>query len=81
MIFYAQAKGIGSCPWGNGPVFLDRAKAARKRLALQKHEHMLGALLLGYPAVKFANKMEGKTLSIQWNGGQNGPADTQEAKA
>jgi nitroreductase/NAD-dependent dihydropyrimidine dehydrogenase PreA subunit len=77
MIFYAQAKGIGSCPWGNGPTFLDRANAARKRLALQKHERILGALLLGYPEVKFANKMEGKTLSIQWNGGKNGLADTQ----
>ena len=77
MIFYAQAKGIGSCLWGNGPIFLDRDNAARKRLALQKHERILGTLLLGYPAVKFANKMEGKTLSIQWNGGQNGPADIQ----
>ena len=69
MILYAQAKGIGSCLWGNGPIFLDRSKAARRRLGLQKHEHILGALGLGYPAVKFANKVEGKTLSIQWNDG------------
>jgi nitroreductase/NAD-dependent dihydropyrimidine dehydrogenase PreA subunit len=69
MILYAQAKGIGSCPWGNGPIFIDRNKAARERLGLQKHEHILGALVLGYPAVKFANKVEGKTLSIRWNEG------------
>ena len=29
----------------------------------------LGAFGLGYPAVRFRNKVEGKTLSIQWNGG------------
>ena len=66
MIFYAQAKGIGSCPWGNGPLILGRDNAARERLSLQRHERILGALLLGYPAVKFANKVEGKTLRIQW---------------
>jgi len=69
MILYAQVKGIGSCLWGAAEIFLDRNKAARKRLGLGKHEHILGALGLGYPAVKFANKVEGKTLSIQWNGG------------
>ncbi|MFQ5855559.1 MAG: nitroreductase family protein [Anaerolineae bacterium] len=69
MIFYAQAKGIGSCPWGPGQLFYDRSKPVRKRLGLQKREHILGTLLLGYPAVRFANKVEGKTLRIQWNGG------------
>jgi nitroreductase/NAD-dependent dihydropyrimidine dehydrogenase PreA subunit len=69
MILYAQAKGIGSCLWGSAPTFLDRSKAVRERLGLQKHEHILGALGLGYPAVKFRNKVEGKTLSIQWNDG------------
>jgi len=69
MILYAQAKGIGSCLWGAAEILLDRNKAARKRLGLGKHEHILGALGLGYPAVKFVNKVGGKTLSIQWNGG------------
>jgi nitroreductase/NAD-dependent dihydropyrimidine dehydrogenase PreA subunit len=69
MILYAQVKGIGSCLWGAAEIFLDRNKAARERLGLQKHEHILGALGLGYPAVKFVNKVGGKTLSIQWNGG------------
>jgi len=69
MILYAQAKGIGSSLWGSAQTFLDRSKAVRERLGLQKHEHILGALGLGYPAVKFANKVEGKTLDIQWNDG------------
>ena len=65
---YAQLKGIGSCLWGNGPLFLDRNKAARERLGLHRRERIFGALLMGYPAVKFRNKAEGKTRSIQWNG-------------
>jgi nitroreductase len=70
MILYAQVNGIGSRLRGTGPLFLDRSKAARKYLGLSKHEHILGMLELGYPAVKFRNKVEGKTFNIQWNGGQ-----------
>ena len=69
MMLYAQVKGIGSCLWGAGKISLDRSKAARERLGLKKHEHILGILLLGYPAVQFANKVKGKALSIQWIAG------------
>ena len=31
-------------------------------------EHILAMVELGYPAVRFRNKVEGKTLSIAWNG-------------
>jgi nitroreductase/NAD-dependent dihydropyrimidine dehydrogenase PreA subunit len=68
MILYAQAKGIGSRLKGTGPIMLDRGRAARKLLGLRKKEHILGTLELGYPAVRFRNKVEGKTMSIQWNG-------------
>jgi len=47
---------------------LDGNKAARKRLGLQKREHIVGVLLLGYPAIKFVNMVEGRTLSIRWVG-------------
>jgi hypothetical protein len=69
MIFYAQARGIGSCPWGPGKLFYDRSRSVRERLGLQKRDHILGTLLLGYPEVSFSNKVEGKALPIQWNGG------------
>ena len=69
MILCAQARGIGSCLWGAAQIFIDRSRDARQRLALRKHEHILGALGLGYPAVRFANKVEGKAMGIQWNGG------------
>ena len=68
MMFYAQVKGIGSCLWGAGEMALDGNKAARKRLGLQKREHIVGVLLLGYPAIKFVNRVEGRTLSIRWVG-------------
>ena len=67
MILYAQVSGIGSRLKGTGETFLDRSRAARERLGLQKHEHILGMLEMGHPAVKFRNKVYGKTLKVQWN--------------
>jgi nitroreductase len=66
MTFYAQVKGIASCLWGNGPIFMDRSRAARRLLGLQRHDRIFGALLLGYPAVRFKNKVEGRAMPIQW---------------
>ena len=74
--FYAQVKGIASCLWGNGPIFMDRSRAARRLLGLprrllglQRHDRIFGALFLGYPKVRFRNRVEGRTMPIQWNGG------------
>ncbi len=47
-------------------IVLDRNRDARTRLGLRKREHILGILLLGYPAVKFVNKVEGRTMPIAW---------------
>jgi nitroreductase/NAD-dependent dihydropyrimidine dehydrogenase PreA subunit len=72
MVLYGQSKGVGSCLWGPGQIFLTRNREARELLGLEKHERIYGTVLLGYPAVKFANKVNGKRMSIQWNGGKNG---------
>lgn len=69
MILYAQTKGIGSRIKAAGPMALDRSRRARKRLGLQKREHILATLEMGYPAVRFSNKVEGKTMPIVWIGG------------
>jgi ferredoxin len=69
IFYYAQTKGIGSCLWANGPMFVDRNRGVRRRLGLGRREHILGALLMGYPAVRFRNKVKGKRLPIQWNDG------------
>jgi nitroreductase/Pyruvate/2-oxoacid:ferredoxin oxidoreductase delta subunit len=68
MILYAQAKGIGSRINGGIPLTLDRSRRARSYLGLRKQEHILAALELGYPAVRFRNKVAGKAMSITWNG-------------
>lgn len=75
MTFYAHAHGVGSCLWGAGVIILDRNKAARERLGLQKREHVLGALLLGYPAVRFVNKVEGRAMDTEWISGRDALVD------
>ena len=67
--FYAQVRGIASCLWGNGPIFMDRSRAARRLLGLQRQDRIFGALFLGVPKVRFRNRVEGRTMPIQWNGG------------
>ena len=69
MTFYAQVKGIAGCLWGNGPIFMDKSPAARRQLGLGRSDRIYGALFLGYPAVKFRNKVEGRRMAIQWNAG------------
>lgn len=69
MALYGQVRGLGSCLWGAGVIVLDRNRRARERLGLGSGEHILGILLLGYPAVRFVNKVEGKTMDIEWVGG------------
>jgi nitroreductase len=66
MILYAQTKGIGSCLRGTGQMILDKSGEARSRLGLEKHERIFGAVLLGYPTVRFRNKVYGKTMPIEW---------------
>ena len=68
---YAMVKGIGSCLWGAGRIVLDRNKVARECLGLQRREHILGVLLMGVPAVRFKNKVEGKAMPVQWNCAQD----------
>lgn len=70
MMYYAQIKGVGACPWANGPMFVDKHCAAQRRLGLRPAERIYGALYMGYPAVRFSNKVAGKTLAVQWNGAQ-----------
>jgi len=72
MAYYAQAKGMGSRLWGPGQLFYNGSKTVRKLLRLHKRDHILGTVLLGYPAVKFRNKVQGKTLPIQWNDSEDG---------
>jgi nitroreductase len=66
MYYTAQVLGVASCLFGPGRVVLDRSRAVRHRLGLGRHERILGALLLGWPAVRFRNRVRGKTLPLRW---------------
>jgi nitroreductase/Pyruvate/2-oxoacid:ferredoxin oxidoreductase delta subunit len=68
MTYAAWARHVGSCLSGNGPMYLDNDTTIRKRLGLAKRQNILGALMLGYPELKFSNRVMGKTLPIDWNG-------------
>ena len=68
MMYYGQARGVGTCLWANGPLFIDKHRGARRQLGLRPTERIFGAMYLGYPAVRFSNKVNGKTLALQWNG-------------
>ena len=71
MILYAQTLGIGSRINASGTLNLDRSTAMRKLLKIGPRERILAMVEMGYPAVRFSNKVEGRSLPIQWNGGRS----------
>jgi NAD-dependent dihydropyrimidine dehydrogenase PreA subunit/nitroreductase len=68
---YAQTKGIGCRNLVGSQMILNRSKKFRKLIGLIKNEKIFGTILLGYPAVRFKNKVNGKKVSIQWNALKN----------
>jgi nitroreductase/NAD-dependent dihydropyrimidine dehydrogenase PreA subunit len=68
MMYYAQVKGVGTCLWANGPIFIDKHRQARRQLGIKPGERIFGAMYMGYPAARFSNKVAGKKMAIQWNG-------------
>ena len=68
MMYYAQVKGVGTCLWANGPMFIDKNGRARRRLGVKPSERIFGAMYMGYPGVRFSNKVNGKALAVTWNG-------------
>lgn len=69
MNLYAQVKGIGCRNLVGNQMFLNKKKAVRARLGLKKHERIMGTFGVGYPAVRFRNKVAGRTFPVQWNEG------------
>ena len=68
MMYYAQVKGVGTCLWANGPLFIDKNRQTRRQIGIKPNERIFGAMYMGYPAVRFSNKIIGKLMPIQWNG-------------
>ncbi len=68
---YAQIKGLGCRNLVGNQAYLNKNKSFRKKINLKKNERIQGTIGIGYPKYKFKNKVEGKKMNIQWNGGQN----------
>jgi NAD-dependent dihydropyrimidine dehydrogenase PreA subunit len=66
MYYAAQVLGVASCLFGPGRIVLDRSASARRRLGLGPQERILGTLLLGWPAVRFRNRVRGRQLPLRW---------------
>ena len=64
---YAQTLRLGCRNLVGNQMILNRSKSLRKLLKIGKDEKIYGTIVLGYPAVKFRNKVVGKQMPIQWN--------------
>ncbi len=64
---YAQTKGLGCRNLVGNQMFLNKSKLINNLLKLKKHEKIVGTMAIGYPSVKFRNKVNGKQITIQWN--------------
>ena len=64
---YAQTLRLGCRNLVGNQMILNRSKTLRKLLKIGKDEKIYGTIVLGYPAVKFRNKVVGKQMPIQWN--------------
>jgi NAD-dependent dihydropyrimidine dehydrogenase PreA subunit/nitroreductase len=69
MNLYALTKGIGCRNLVGNQMFLNRSKVIRHLLNLQIHEKIFAVMALGFPSIKFSNKVVGKKMAIQWNKG------------
>jgi hypothetical protein len=49
-------------------MFIDKNGRARRQLGIMPSERIFGAMYMGYPAVRFNNKVNGKALAVTWNG-------------
>jgi hypothetical protein len=64
----AQTLGSGCRNLVGDQSILNRSRELRQGLRLKKSERIFGLLGVGYPGVRFVNKVEGRSLPLQWNG-------------
>lgn len=64
---YAQVRGIACRNLVGNQMILNGNKKFRKLIGLNKNDRIYGTLLVGYPAIRFRNKVIGKKIRIDWN--------------
>ena len=65
---YAQTKGVACRNLVGNQMILNGNKQFKKSIGLTRDEKIFGTIALGFPAVRFGNKVNGKQIRIQWNG-------------
>lgn len=63
---YAHTKGLGCRNLVGNQNFLNKSNYIRKIIGLEKHERITGTMAIGYPGVKFRNKVNGRVADIKW---------------
>lgn len=64
MILYAYSVGVGAILSDSGKIVFNSNRAIYKLLGIQKGYRILGVLLMGYPKLKFKNKIDGLNLGL-----------------
>ena len=64
---FARTKGLGCRNLVGNQMFFNRSRQFRKTVGIQKCEQIYGTLGIGYPRYPFRNKVEGRSMKIQWN--------------
>lgn len=63
----AQTKGLGCRNLVGNQNFINADKTFRKSIGLQKNEKVFAMMAIGYPAVRFGNKISNRNIRINWN--------------
>lgn len=71
MNLYGMSRGLGGRILVGNQMFLNKDAGLRKYLGISKKEKICGMIGIGYPAVKFRNKIMGRKFDIQWNSSSN----------
>ena len=69
MSLAAQVKGLGCRSLVGNQMIFNRSREIRQLLHLKPHERIFAVAGFGHPAVRFRNKVLGKRMSVEWNGG------------
>ncbi len=68
MNLYAMTRGVACRNLVGNQMILNRSKALRRRLGIGKLEKIFATMAVGWPALRFRNKVMGKKMTVSWNG-------------
>jgi nitroreductase len=66
IINYAHTLGLGTCFIGMAVLALRFSGSLRKKFGVPKNRKVYAALVMGYPAYRFANTVSRKKTEVQW---------------